>query len=165
MTSAYAVFGVMGPRSRELLSRLSPDSFDDAEFPFGTSRRCAWACHRAGDADHLRRRARLGALRAHRPCGRRYDDLFERGADLGVRAGYYAIEAMRLEKGYRAFARELTTDTGPVEAGLTFACKLGRPRSTSSAGRRSRRARAPAAARGGSCRSWCGDPAAIPVGW
>jgi 4-methylaminobutanoate oxidase (formaldehyde-forming) len=40
-------------------------------------------------------------------------------------AGYYAIEAMRLEKGYRAFGRELTTDTGPVEAGLTFACKLG----------------------------------------
>ena len=32
---------------------------------------------------------------------------------------------MRLEKGYRAFARELTTETGPVVAGLTFACKLG----------------------------------------
>jgi 4-methylaminobutanoate oxidase (formaldehyde-forming) len=31
---------------------------------------------------------------------------------------------MRLEKGYRAFARELTTETGPVAAGLTFACKL-----------------------------------------
>ena len=31
---------------------------------------------------------------------------------------------MRLEKGYRAFARELTTEVGPVAAGLTFACKL-----------------------------------------
>jgi 4-methylaminobutanoate oxidase (formaldehyde-forming) len=31
---------------------------------------------------------------------------------------------MRLEKGYRAFGRELTTDYGPVEAGLLFACKL-----------------------------------------
>ena len=45
--------------------------------------------------------------------------------DLGVvPAGYYTIESMRLEKGYRAFARELTTETGPVVAGLTFACKL-----------------------------------------
>ena len=31
---------------------------------------------------------------------------------------------MRLEKGYRAFGRELTPDYRPVEAGLGFACKL-----------------------------------------
>src|SRR5262249_47250155 len=42
-----------------------------------------------------------------------------------VNAGYYAIESMRLEKGYRAFGRELTPDYNPVEAGLLFACKLG----------------------------------------
>ena len=47
------------------------------------------------------------------------------GAEFGlVNAGYYAIESMRLEKGYRAFGRELTPDYGPAEAGLTFACKL-----------------------------------------
>jgi glycine cleavage system aminomethyltransferase T len=44
-----------------------------------------------------------------------------------VNAGYYAIESMRLEKGYRAFGRELTPDYGPVEAGLLFACKLRTP--------------------------------------
>ena len=38
VTGAYAVFGVMGPRSRELLEALSPTRFDDASFPFGTSR-------------------------------------------------------------------------------------------------------------------------------
>jgi 4-methylaminobutanoate oxidase (formaldehyde-forming) len=32
---------------------------------------------------------------------------------------------MRLEKGYRAFGRELTPDVGPVEAGLLFTCKRG----------------------------------------
>ena len=31
---------------------------------------------------------------------------------------------MRLEKGYRAFGKELTPDYDPVEAGLLFACKL-----------------------------------------
>jgi 4-methylaminobutanoate oxidase (formaldehyde-forming) len=47
------------------------------------------------------------------------------GADLGVvNAGYYAIESLRLEKGYRAFGRELTPDYNPVEAGLLFTCKL-----------------------------------------
>jgi 4-methylaminobutanoate oxidase (formaldehyde-forming) len=38
--------------------------------------------------------------------------------------GYYAIESLRLEKGYRAFGRELTADYSPVEAGLLFTCKL-----------------------------------------
>ena len=38
--------------------------------------------------------------------------------------GYYTIDQMRLEKGYRAFGRELTPDYGPLEAGLMFTCKL-----------------------------------------
>jgi glycine cleavage system aminomethyltransferase T len=54
-----------------------------------------------------------------------HEDLMSAGADLGVRrGGYYAIDSLRLEKGYRAFGRELTPDYGPVEAGLLFACKL-----------------------------------------
>ena len=47
------------------------------------------------------------------------------GDEFGVRrGGYYAIESLRLEKGYRAFGRELTPNDNPVEAGLLFACKL-----------------------------------------
>ncbi|MCW2854299.1 MAG: dependent oxidoreductase, partial [Nocardioides sp.] len=54
-----------------------------------------------------------------------YDALMAAGADLGVvNAGYYAIESLRLEKGYRAFGRELTPDLTPVEAGLVFATAL-----------------------------------------
>ena len=39
-------------------------------------------------------------------------------------AGYYALESLRLEKGYRAWGRELTPDNNPWEAGLGFAVKL-----------------------------------------
>ena len=54
-----------------------------------------------------------------------YDAVRAAGAPLGiVDAGYYAIESMRLEKGYRAFGRELTPDYTPVEAGLVFATAL-----------------------------------------
>ena len=38
VTSAYAVFGVMGPRSRELLAGCPPPTSATAGFPFGTSR-------------------------------------------------------------------------------------------------------------------------------
>ncbi|MGO4598069.1 GcvT family protein [Terrabacter sp. 2RAF25] len=127
VTSAYAVLGVMGPRSAELLAALSDDDFGDAAFPFGTSREV-----RVGSARvRATRITYVGELgwELYVPTDLAagvYDDLFRSGADLGVRpAGYYAIEAMRLEKGYRAFGRELTTETGPVTAGLAFACKLG----------------------------------------
>src|SRR5436853_6946793 len=49
----------------------------------------------------------------------------EAGADLGARnPGYHAIASLRLEKGYRAWGRELTPDYNPYEAGLSFAVKL-----------------------------------------
>ena len=54
-----------------------------------------------------------------------FDLLTKRGQDYGIRnAGYYAINSLRLEKGYRAFGVELTPDYTPVEAGLLFATKL-----------------------------------------
>src|SRR5205807_5705352 len=53
------------------------------------------------------------------------ETLMEAGDDLGVRnAGYYAVESLRLEKGYRAWGRELTPDYNPYEAGLGFAVQL-----------------------------------------
>ena len=81
-----------------------------------------------------------------------YEDLVAAGDGLGlVDAGYYAIESLRLEKGYRAFGRELTPDYNPVEAGLLFACKL-KTGTGSSAGRRSSGRGRPA--RGGGWSPW-----------
>ncbi|GAA5024525.1 FAD-dependent oxidoreductase [Terrabacter aeriphilus] len=126
VTSRYAVLGVMGPRSADVLGALSDDAFDDTTFPFGTSRAV-----RLGDVVvRATRITYVGELgwELYVPtelATRVYDDLFRVGADLGVvPAGYYAIEALRLEKGYRAFGRELTADVDPVAAGLLFACKL-----------------------------------------
>ena len=47
------------------------------------------------------------------------------GEELGIaNAGYYTINSLRLDKGYRAFGSDLTPDHNPVEAGLSFTCKL-----------------------------------------
>ena len=49
------------------------------------------------------------------------------GEEFGVvNAGYYAIDSLRIEKGYRAWGRELTPEINPYEAGLSFAVKLDR---------------------------------------
>jgi 4-methylaminobutanoate oxidase (formaldehyde-forming) len=126
VTSAYAVLGVMGPRSRDLLTALSPADLGPAAFPFGTSREI--------DLGYFRLRAtrityvgELGwELYVPAECAAGVFELLTgAGQEFGLaQAGYYTIESMRLEKGYRAFGRELTPEYGPVEAGLLFACKL-----------------------------------------
>ncbi len=126
VTSAYAVFGVMGPKSRELLSRLTDADLGDEAFPFGSSREITlgYSTVRATRITYVGELGWELYVPTEFAVGV-YEDLISSGADLGVlNGGYYAIESMRLEKGYRAFGRELTPDYNPVEAGLLFACKL-----------------------------------------
>jgi glycine cleavage system aminomethyltransferase T/glycine/D-amino acid oxidase-like deaminating enzyme len=129
VTSAYAVYGVMGPRSADLLARLSRADFSDEAFPFGSSRTIdlGYATVRATRITYV---GELGWELYIPPdfAVGAYEDLMSAGAELGlVNAGYYAIESLRLEKAYRAFGRELTPDYNPAEAGLLFACKLKTP--------------------------------------
>jgi 4-methylaminobutanoate oxidase (formaldehyde-forming) len=117
----------MGPRSRELLARVSDDRLD--AFPFGTSReiRVGYATVRATRITYVGELGWELYVPTEFAVGV-YEDLMRAGAGLGVvDAGYYAIESLRLEKGYRAFGKELTPDYNPVEAGLLFACKLTTP--------------------------------------
>jgi 4-methylaminobutanoate oxidase (formaldehyde-forming) len=57
-----------------------------------------------------------------------YLTLTEAGRDLGLRnAGYYALDALRIEQGRRAWGAELGPDETPWEAGLAFSVKLDKP--------------------------------------
>ena len=126
VTSQYAVFGVMGPRSRDLLSRLTRADLRNEAFPFGTSQLIdlGYSTVRATRITYVGELGWELYVPAEFAVGV-YEDLMRAGADLGVvNGGYYAIESLRLEKGYRAFGRELTPDYNPVEAGLLFTCKL-----------------------------------------
>lgn len=125
VSSAYAVIGVMGPRSRELLTRVTSCDLSPEAFPFGTSQVIDVGDFTAR-ASRITYVGELGwelVIPVDFAVGV-YDLLKGSGADLGVRdAGYYAINALRLEKGYRAFGPELGPDTDPVEAGLLFAAR------------------------------------------
>jgi glycine cleavage system aminomethyltransferase T/glycine/D-amino acid oxidase-like deaminating enzyme len=126
VTSAYSVYGVMGPRSRELLSRLTSANLRNQAFSFGSSKLIdlGYASARATRLTYVGELGWEILVNTEFAVGV-YEDLMAAGGDLGVvNAGYYTIESMRLEKAYRAFGRELTPDYNPVQAGLLFACKL-----------------------------------------
>ncbi len=127
VTSSYAVLSLAGPKAPELLARLSPTSFDLADFPANAIRKITigyattWACRRSYLGDGFELYAPVEFTAAI------YDVLHEAGADLGlVDVGYYAVDSLRIEKGFRAWGRELTPDVNPYEAGLGFAVKLGK---------------------------------------
>jgi glycine cleavage system aminomethyltransferase T len=116
----------MGPRSRDLLARLTRSDLGEEAFPFGTSRDIdlGYATVRATRITYVGELGWELYVPAEFAVGA-YSDLVAAGDELGLaNAGYYAIESLRLEKGYRAFGRELTPDYNPAEAGLLFACKL-----------------------------------------
>ena len=120
VTSAYACLCLWGPRARDVLQPLTKTL---ARLPVHARR----ASSRVGDvprhrlARHVRRRARLGALLPRRSTGSRSGTRLH--VDGVTPGGYRAIDALRLEKGYRAWASDLTPETTPDEAGLGFAVK------------------------------------------
>lgn len=126
VTTSYAVLSVMGPHSRDVLAQLTDADLHETAFPFATSREVSLG-HATVRATRMTYVGELGweLLVPTEFAPGVYDALMDAGADLGVaNAGYYAIESLRLEKGYRAFGRELTPDYTPVDAGLVFATAL-----------------------------------------
>ena len=126
-----AVIGLWGPAAREILQATTDDDVSAAAFPFRTAREIrvgAGAAARA--ADHLRRRARLRALRraALGRAGLRPAD--RRRAPHGLEpCGYRSLEGLRMEKGYRYYGTDLTPGDTPDEAGLGVLRRHGDRRS------------------------------------
>jgi heterotetrameric sarcosine oxidase gamma subunit len=126
VTGQYAVLAVMGPRSRELLQSVSKADWSNAAFPFGQSREVdiGYATVRATRLTYVGELGWELYVPVEFAAGV-YETLHAAGQPFGLHnAGYYAIDSLRIEKGYRAWGRELTPDSNPFEAGLAFACKL-----------------------------------------
>jgi 4-methylaminobutanoate oxidase (formaldehyde-forming) len=129
VTARHAVLGVMGPNARDLLQPLADVDLSDGAFGFGTSQTLAIgpATCRAVRITYV---GELG-YELHVESDQAtllYDTIWHAGPPHGlVNAGLYAINSLRLEKGYRAFGADITSDDTPVEAGLGFAVAWDKP--------------------------------------
>ncbi len=126
VTSAYSVISLMGPKSEALLKELSPDDLTKTGLPFSMTADI--------DVGHARvRAARMSYVGGPGyemvvptdQCVTLYDALCGTGGPHGLRdAGYYTIDALRVEAGRRAWGPELSPDETPWEAGLGYAVKM-----------------------------------------
>jgi glycine cleavage system T protein len=128
VTAAESVLVVMGPRSRELMNRASPNDFSNAAHPFGT-----WREIEIG----------MGLARAHRvtyvgelgwelyvstdQAAHVFETIEQAGHDLGLKlCGLHTLDSCRIEKAFRHFGHDITDEDHVLEAGLGFAVKTAK---------------------------------------
>ncbi len=119
VTSRWACFGLWGPRAHDVLGHLTPDPLD---FAYMRLREIS-----VGDVPVRALRVTfVGEHGWELYCPAEYGSalwrsLWDAGREHGlVACGYRAIDSLRLEKGYRVWAADITPDETPYEAGLGF---------------------------------------------
>ncbi len=121
LSDEWGGIAIFGPRSRELLTRVTGEDASAAAFPFMTARfmDIALAPALVGRISYT---GELGfeihARQLYLPAI--YDRLAAAAADLGVvDVGMYALLSLRIEKGFGMWSREFTRDYTPAESGLS----------------------------------------------
>jgi 4-methylaminobutanoate oxidase (formaldehyde-forming) len=119
----------MGPRSRALLRMLTDADLSNEAFPFGTSQLVdiAYARVRASRVTYV---GELG-WELYIPTEFTtsvFDALMSVGQTVDLKlCGYHALNSLRMEKGYRHWGHDITTDETPLEAGLGFVVAWDKP--------------------------------------
>ena len=119
-TEQLGVLGLMGPESRTVLGAVTGTDLDDEAFPWFTARtiRVGTVEARALRVSYVGERGwELHVAMEDLPV--LHQALCAAGDAVGLSPfGAYAMSSMRLEKGYRAWGVDLTTERTPIEAGL-----------------------------------------------
>jgi dimethylglycine dehydrogenase len=120
VTEERGVLIVSGPKSRALLSELTDAELGNEAFPWLTGREIRLAGHEV----RALRVSYVGELgwELHPPIAalpELYEALIERGRAFGIaNYGLYAVNSMRVEKGYKAWSSELTNELNLLEADM-----------------------------------------------
>ena len=124
VTKYKGVLGLMGPKSRAVLAKLTDDKLDE-KFPWLSAK----TIQVAGKTVLALRVSYVGELgwELHAAVADMKDLLItieQAGKEHSIGFyGAYAANSMRLEKGYRGWGADLTTERTPVESGVGFLVK------------------------------------------
>jgi dimethylglycine dehydrogenase len=119
VTSRYGGLVLSGPRSRDVLAKLTEADLSNEGFPFLTMRNiiiglCETRALRIGFVGELGWEIHC-PIENVRPI---YQALMEAGEEFGIaNYGLRALNSLRLEKGYLVLGGEITSERTPIEAG------------------------------------------------
>jgi len=129
VSSAFAMLGLMGPLSRDVLANVTTADLSAEAFPFGTTRELELANARVR-ATRITYVGELGweLLVPTDFATKVFDLLVGAGQPHGIAlAGYHAMNSLRIEKAYRHWGHDITTDETPLEGGLAFCVAWHKP--------------------------------------
>lgn len=128
-TSGTTLISVQGPRSRDLLTRISDADLSNQAFPYFTAQRIDLE-YALGWAFRMSFVGELGwelYIPAEFAPGV-YDALVREGEELGLaHAGMITLESARTEAGRKDYGLDMENTDSPFEAGLGFAIALDKP--------------------------------------
>lgn len=126
LTVDFCGFNVAGPKSRDMLQKLTNTALATDDFPFMRSK---WITL-AGIEVLALRVSFTGDLGWELHCAaadqaRLLEALLEAGRDMGAGpVGSRALMSLRIEKGYGSWSREYSPEYWPQEVGLDRLCKM-----------------------------------------
>jgi glycine cleavage system aminomethyltransferase T/glycine/D-amino acid oxidase-like deaminating enzyme len=126
VTAGTCCIGLWGPRARDVLAPLTGDDVSNEAFGYFRAKRLHVG-HVPVTALRLSYVGELGwELYTTADMGRKlWDVLWDAGQPHGmVAAGRSAFGSLRLEKGYRSWGTDMTTEHDPFQAGLGFAVRM-----------------------------------------
>lgn len=129
LTNEYTILVIAGPKSRDVLAAASRGDWSAAAFPWLSARRAFIGIAPAvvlsvSFSGELAYEIHIPNAQLHAA----YLALRKAGETHGLRLfGSYAVESMRLEKGYRHWKADLVTEFSPLEANLSRFVKLDKP--------------------------------------
>ena len=128
VTAMESVMVVMGPESRDFLQPLIPQSLANDDFPFGTMQEieigyATARAHRVTYVGELGWELYVSADMAVHV----YDALMKRGHDHAIaHCGLHTLDSCRIEKAFRHFGHDISSEDHVLEAGLGFAARIGK---------------------------------------
>jgi glycine cleavage system aminomethyltransferase T/glycine/D-amino acid oxidase-like deaminating enzyme len=126
ITPGTCCIGLWGPLARDLVQPLTHEDFTGAGFKYFRAKK-AYIGEVPVTAMRLSYVGELGwEIYASADTGLKlWDTLWAAGQQYGViAAGRSAFNSLRLEKGYRSWGTDVTTEHDPYEAGLGFAVRM-----------------------------------------
>jgi 4-methylaminobutanoate oxidase (formaldehyde-forming) len=124
ITNAWAVLGVMGPGSRDLLSETLNHDMTTASFPFGSFQAVELGMSRA----YAARVSYVGELgwELYVPVDQArhgFDYLWQQGESHSLRlAGMHTLDSCRMEKKFVHYGHDVADQDTPLECGMGFVC-------------------------------------------
>ncbi len=122
VTDDYCVFGLFGPKSRDLIKTLSKDNFENDNFKFGTAKYILidgikiWA-QRLSYVGELGYELYIKFDEAKKI----YELLIEKGKDFNLsNCGMHAMDIMRMESGFLHWGHDISPEENQYQAGLSF---------------------------------------------